>query len=107
MVLVKELFKERDDFLNKVENKFFRLLKQEPDPAAEIADAARRLEAAGLLWDAPSPSTNLRTAAMKLIGENPLMAEVWKAVQEAGYWKAAETPAELISALLPSPESLD
>jgi hypothetical protein len=106
-VLVKELYREMEQFLDRLDNKFYRLLKQSPDLPAEIDEAANRLDQAGLLANRPKPTDNPRQAALMLIGDNPNLIEIWADVKEAGWWETAETPAELVSALRPNTESLD
>lgn len=98
---------EMETFLVQVEKKFRDLLKQSSDPKAEIAAAAERMEAEGLLGQAPDPSATPLQAAFQMIGDNESLSEIWQEVQSANLWPAAETPSELISALLPSHATLD
>lgn len=105
-VMTKVEQSEQDRFLFQVEKKFLSLLDKAPDPKSEIQEAARRLLAVDLLWTAPSPSASLRQAASEMISENDLLKDQWLEIKTAHSWESALTPAELVTSLLPSSESL-
>lgn len=94
-------------FLSKVEAKFRDLLQQADDPTQEIADAGDRLMAADLLFTLPDPNASPRQAAFQMIGDNENLTEIWMEIRDRNLWQAAETPAELITALLPGNGHLD
>lgn len=94
-------------FLSKVEAKFRSLLEQSKNIPQEIEQAADRMQAEGLLWQRPDPRASAFQASFRMIGDNEALSEWWMQIKEAGYWEAAETPQELISALMPSHETLE
>jgi predicted RNA methylase len=62
-----------------------------------------RFDQADLLGTRPRPTDSPKQAAFLLISQNPnlQMDDLWKEIRTAGYWQAAETPQELVSAILP------
>jgi hypothetical protein len=92
-------------FLSQVANKFRLLLEREPDRAEQIRDASLRMEAADLIHD-PQPTDSPEIAARMLFEQNPLLTDVWMEVREMEHWRHASTPAEIVSAFLPNPDSL-
>lgn len=104
------MHQEVETFLTEVAKKFADLLEESPDPKAEIADAARRLESADLLYLSEiDPNWTPRQAAYKLIETNQELQDGtdWEMTSAMAFWKAAETSSELITALLPKNDSLD
>lgn len=105
-MLVAELTKERHSFLDQLDKKFVRLLRECPYPKEEAQLVADRLEEHGLLTNRPHPNDPPSLASLKLIGDNPKLAEIWQDVRDKDQWQAAQTAEEFVSLLLPSPESL-
>lgn len=105
--MLRELVKEKRDFLDRLERKFLQLLRECPYPQQDAQLAADRLEAAELLASRPGPQDPPSLAALKLVGDNPKLENVWVEVREAGHWKYALTPEEFVTALLPRSATLD
>lgn len=97
---------EQSEFLSKLAAKFRDLVQQSDDPTQEIADAADRMMAADLLFSLPDPNASPRQASIQMISDNETMAEIWMEIRDRNVWQAAETPAELISELIPSNDHL-
>ena len=95
--------KEAESFLDQVEEKLIQLLKESPNPRSEIDQAVRRFDRAGLLGSRPDPDSSPTQAAFLLISQNPNLQQddLWREIRTADLWPAAESPQELVSAILP------